>query len=200
MERLRDRNKQRTRREIAETALRLFTERGFDHVSVVEVARAAGVAEKTVYNYFPTKASIVFDEEPAVLAAIIDAVRERAAGESALSVVRRALASVANQIGDSPSAEARGAFQRMVASSESLLGHQRLIVSRYERSLAAVLADETGVDHDAAEPVVAAIALVGALRAGYDSASASGGVGKAIERALDLLEIGLATYAVRSTK
>jgi AcrR family transcriptional regulator len=200
LEGLRERNKRRTRAEIAATALRLFIERGFDKVSVIEVARAAGVAEKTIYNYFPSKASLVFDEDPAVLAAMVDAVRHRAVGESAIGAVRKALASVAGQIGDSPSAEARAGFQRMVAASETLLAHQRLIVSRYERSLAAVLADETGVDHDSPEPVAAAIALVGALRAGYDSANVSGGVGLAIDRALDLLEAGLGSYATTPLK
>jgi AcrR family transcriptional regulator len=195
VEGLRERNKRRTRREIAETALGLFIERGFDKVSVIEVARAAGVAEKTIYNYFPSKANLVFDEDPAVLAAMIDAVRHRAIGESAIGAVRKALATVASQIGDSPSADARASFQKMVAGSETLLAHQRLIVSRYERSLAAVLADETGVEHGSPEPVAAAIALVGALRAGYDSANVSGGVGLAIDRALDLLEAGLGTYA-----
>ena len=52
---LREIKKARTRRHIAATAARLFAERGYEHVAVADVARAAEVAEQTVYNYFPAK-------------------------------------------------------------------------------------------------------------------------------------------------
>ena len=52
---LRERKKQQARELIAETARRLFVERGFEGVTVAEIAREADVAEKTVFNYFPTK-------------------------------------------------------------------------------------------------------------------------------------------------
>ena len=57
---LRERKKLQTRELIAETARRLFAERGFEAVTVAEVARAADVAEKTVFNYFPTKEDLVY--------------------------------------------------------------------------------------------------------------------------------------------
>ena len=56
---LRERKKEQTRQLIAETARRLFSERGFDRVTVAEVARAAEVSEQTVFNYFPTKEDLV---------------------------------------------------------------------------------------------------------------------------------------------
>src|SRR5436305_1921691 len=61
---LREWKKARTRREIAGSAMQLFAQRGFDHVTVAEVAAAAGVSEKTVFNYFPTKEDLFFDEVP----------------------------------------------------------------------------------------------------------------------------------------
>jgi AcrR family transcriptional regulator len=61
---LRESKKLETRREIADTAMRLFVERGFDHVTVAEVAAAARVSVKTVFNYFPTKEDLFFDELP----------------------------------------------------------------------------------------------------------------------------------------
>ena len=57
---LRERKKQQTRELIAETARRLFAERGFEQVSVAEIARTADVSEKTVFNYFPTKEDLVY--------------------------------------------------------------------------------------------------------------------------------------------
>src|ERR687885_2056185 len=86
---LRESKKLRTRQEIADKAMELFVKRGFDHVTVAEVAAAAGVSEKTVFNYFPTKEDLFYDEVPAREAALIDAVHNRAPGESILSALRR---------------------------------------------------------------------------------------------------------------
>ena len=196
MGRVTERNKQHTRRLIADTALRLFLARGFDHVTVAEVATAAGVAEKTVYNYFPTKAQLVFDQDPAVLDGLVAAIRDRAPGASALAAVRGSLSELADHIGGSHPPEAQAAFRRMVADSPTLQLHQHMIAARYERALAVVLAEQTGASPDAAQPFIASVALVGALRAGFSAREASGGVGAAITQALDLLEAGLASYAV----
>ena len=61
---LRESKKLHTRQQIADEAMRLFVMRGFDHVTVAEVAVAAGVSQKTVFNYFPTKEDLFFDEVP----------------------------------------------------------------------------------------------------------------------------------------
>jgi len=58
---LRERKKRRTRQQISDVATSLFVVRGFDRVKVSEIAAIVGVSEKTVYNYFPTKESLVFD-------------------------------------------------------------------------------------------------------------------------------------------
>src|SRR5947207_3879556 len=86
---LRETKKLRTRQEIADHAMRLFATRGFDHVTVAEVAAAAGVSEKTVFNYFPAKEDLFYDEVPARAAALAAAIRGRAPGESILSALRR---------------------------------------------------------------------------------------------------------------
>ena len=57
---LRERKKRQTRQLLADTARRLFSERGFEQVSVAEIARAADVSAATVFNYFPTKEDLVF--------------------------------------------------------------------------------------------------------------------------------------------
>jgi AcrR family transcriptional regulator len=196
-ENLIQRKMRRTRQAIADAALRLFTQHGFDHVTVAQVAAAADVAEKTVFNYFPTKADLVFDAEHDVLDALLAAVRDRTGGESALTALRRCLARVARQLGEGTPSQAQAAFRRLVADSPALQAHQRLIAARYERALAAVLAEETGAAPGSAEPFIAAVALIGALRAGFETAEHSGGRAAATDRALDLLEVGLAGYAVR---
>ena len=84
----------------------------------------------------------------------------------------------------------------MVTASPSLRSHQRAIAARYEEALAEVLAEETGAPPGSAESFVAAVALIGALRVGFEAAEASGGLAAAVTRALDLLETGLAGYGV----
>src|SRR5256712_12601810 len=86
---LRDAKKLRTRQEIADQAMKLFAQRGFDGVTVAEVATAADVSEKTVFNYFPTKEDLFFDEVPQREAALRDAIRNRKPGETILVALRR---------------------------------------------------------------------------------------------------------------
>lgn len=63
MEGRRERKKQQTRQAISDVATTLFLERGFDAVTVAEVARAADVAVQTVFNHFPTKEDLFFDDQ-----------------------------------------------------------------------------------------------------------------------------------------
>src|SRR5215208_2442716 len=86
---LRERKKQQTRQAIADTARRLFSERGFDAVTVAEVARAADVSEKTVFNYFPTKEDLFYSRLEAFEDELLGAVRGRKPGETVLDAFRR---------------------------------------------------------------------------------------------------------------
>src|SRR5216117_3447490 len=86
---LRERKKQQTRQSIADTARALFAERGFERVTVAEVARAANVSEATIFNYFPTKEDLVFSGLEAFEAALLGAVRDRAPGEPILTAFGR---------------------------------------------------------------------------------------------------------------
>lgn len=189
----------RTRREIADAAMGLFAQRGFDQVSVAQVAAAARVSEKTVFNHFETKADLVFDADQGLVEGLVAAVVERGVGESALEAVRRFLAGLAASFGQGESAARRQVFRRVVTASPALRAHQRVMAARYEDALAVVLAEQTGAAPGSPEPYVAAVALVGALRAGFDAAPASGGPAAAMSRALDVLAEGLEDYAVRAT-
>src|SRR5919201_222062 len=86
---LRERKKQQRRQLIAETARRLFAERGFDRVTVAEIARAANVSEGTVFNYFPTKADLFYDRMEVFEERLVEAVRARAPGDSVPASLRR---------------------------------------------------------------------------------------------------------------
>src|SRR5882724_11628902 len=94
---LRERKKRETRQAISDVATMLFLERGFDQVTIAEVAQAAGVSKMTVTNYFPRKEDLIFDRADAIIASLAQAVAERAAGESMLAAVRRSFAESVRQ-------------------------------------------------------------------------------------------------------
>src|SRR3954454_8816090 len=85
---LRARKKRLAREAIATTARRLFAERGFDAVTVAEVAVAADVSEKTVFNHFATKEDLAFAGREEGLSQFVAAIAERPAGTSVLDVFR----------------------------------------------------------------------------------------------------------------
>jgi AcrR family transcriptional regulator len=89
---LRASNKARTRLSISDTATRLFIEHGFEHVTVAQIAEAAQVSVKTVFNYFPSKEDLFFDRVREVRASLLAAVRERPQGTAALEALRAVLA------------------------------------------------------------------------------------------------------------
>ncbi|HMN99522.1 MAG TPA: helix-turn-helix domain-containing protein [Miltoncostaeaceae bacterium] len=86
---LRERKKAQTRRAISDVATRLFVERGFDAVTVAEVAEAAGVSIKTVFNYFGSKEELFLDREAEVRTAIVSAVAGRPEGQSVTGALTR---------------------------------------------------------------------------------------------------------------
>src|SRR5262245_62302229 len=82
---LRERKKQRTRQLLSDTARRLFSERGFEQVSVAEIAREAEVSEQTVFNYFPSKEDLVYSGLETFQNQLLAAIRERPQGQTVIA-------------------------------------------------------------------------------------------------------------------
>lgn len=208
---LRERKKQRTRQLIAETARELFVERGFDRVTVADVARAAEVSEATVFNYFPTKEDLVFQGMQVFESELLQAVRDRPAGQSAAAAFGRFVTQRRGLLAaeDEQTTHRLMGVTRMIAKSPALQARQREIFARYTASLAALLADETGAAPADIAPRVVATALVGlhAELIGYvhrrladgpvDRAQLVRDVEAEGQRALRVLEAGLAGYATK---
>lgn len=206
---LRERKKQRTRQLIAETARQLFVANGFDKVPVSDVARAAEVSEATVFNYFPTKEDLVFQGMEAFEAELLQAMRDRPAGEPAAAAFGRFVTEPRGVLDTQDEQTARYLLgvARMIAESPALQARQREIFARYTASLAALLAEETGAGPADLAPRVVATALVGlhAELIGYvhrrladgpvDRAQLVRDVRTEGLRALRVLEAGLAGYA-----
>jgi AcrR family transcriptional regulator len=165
---LRERKKQQTRELIAETARRLFVKRGFERVRVAEIADAAGVAEKTVFNYFPTKEDLVYWRLESFEDGLLGAVRGRRPDESILDAFSRFVLAQRGLLAaeDAEAAERLAAITRMITESPALLERERQIFDRYTASLASVIASETGGQDVAAWTI--ANALMGVHRALID--------------------------------
>jgi AcrR family transcriptional regulator len=164
---LRERKKQRTRQQIAETARRLFLERGFDDVPVAEIARAAEVSEATVFNYFPTKEDLVFNRMEDFEQELLDSIRDRAEGESITEAFGRFVLRPRGFLAsDDPAAtEGMRAAARLITGSPALLAREREILDRYTDTLAVLLAQELRMPADDPEPWIMANALIGVHRA-----------------------------------
>ena len=166
---LRERKKEQTRRLIAETARQLFSERGFEHVTIAEIAEAADVAVQTVFNYFPTKEDLVYWRLASFEGELLAAVREREPGESALEAFQTFLLA---QRGCSASTtrahEELLSFTRMITESPALRAREGQILAGYTDALAGLLAEETGARPDDMRPRVAAGAMIGLHRSLID--------------------------------
>jgi len=210
---LRQLKKERTRQLIAETAWRLFAERGFDRVTVAEVAREAEVAEATVFNYFPAKEDLFFFRLEAFGARLVEAISTRPAGEPALVAFRRYLLTPAGllgqlEAGDPEALERLRTVHRMIAASPALQAREQRALAGYADSLAELLAAETGAPADDVRARVAANALMGVQRTLIDyvrrrvladdkPGRLAADVRSLGKRALALLANGLGDYAAK---
>jgi len=205
---LRERKKQQTRAAIADAALALFTERGFDAVTVAEVAVAANVSTATVFNYFPTKEDLLYSRFEAFEEELLDAIRTRPVGESVLDAFGRFILERSRRGASRELGERVRVTARIIGDSPALLARERQIVARYADALAELIAEETGAGPDDLRPRVAAGALMAVHRGLIDYARRRARTRRGLsrlaadlevegERALALLREGLGGYAVR---
>ncbi|WP_328456770.1 TetR family transcriptional regulator [Amycolatopsis sp. NBC_00438] len=164
---LRERKKRLMRQQLSDTATEMFMQRGFDAVRVSEVAEACGVSEQTVFNYFPTKESLVLDRWDATAASLRSSLAD--VGTPPVTAVQRI---VAGELGDLLSwlggqddpVRARATMRRftdLVEATAALRAHQRDARDQVVAVAAGILAERIGLSPDAPEPRIAATALVG---------------------------------------
>jgi AcrR family transcriptional regulator len=167
---LRERKKQQTRLLLADTARRLFAERGFDNVSVAELARAADVSETTVFNYYPTKEDLVYSGLERFESDLLHAVCERPTGATVIDAFGRFVLAPRGLFAapDERTARELLALGRMIAASPALLAYEEQIFARYTRALARLIAEEVRGPEGDLRPYVTANALIGVHRALID--------------------------------
>jgi AcrR family transcriptional regulator len=210
---LRERKKQRTRAHIADTARRLFAERGFEQVTITEIAREAEVAPATVFNYFPTKEDLFYSRLEAFEEQLLTAIRERPSGQSILAAFgaflldQRGVLAMNAPGGDREATSQVQTITRVITESPALLARERQVFGQYERHLAHLIAADTGAEPGDAICRMVANALLGLHRAlidhvrelalaGASAARIRRSVRREGERAITRLERGLGDFGV----
>ena len=146
----RERKKAATRKAISDAATLLFLERGFDDVSIREVAEKADVSPTTVFAHFPQKEALIFDEDDEQRESLVAAVRDRPADVS----ITRALHDFF--VREQPKPEDYGddavrAFMQLVNSTPALRDYAQRMWLRYADALAKAVAADLGLDEPSLE-------------------------------------------------
>ena len=180
----RERKKAATRQTIADAALRLFLERGYDDVGIREIADAADVSTTTLFKHFPVKEALVFDEDADQEARLLAAVRERPDGQSIPAALREH--ALRYRMAATGGDDRYTAFFALVDNTPALRDYVQGMWLRHAHALARTIAEDSGLPAD--DPTCAALAHF-ALEAprtarGHDD------LRQAVTRAFDLLEHG----------
>ena len=213
---LRERKKRLMRQQLTDTATEMFMERGFGAVRVAEVAAACGVSEKTVFNYFPTKESLILDRLEATVASIRTGLAEPGVPptEAALRILDRELGAMTSWLAAQDDlAQAAAAIRRfgaLIQDTPSLRAYQSDTMDQFTAVAATILAERAGMTAADAEPQIAAIALLGLWRIQFQAlsryldgtrtpAQVHQAVTADVHRAARLIENGLGSFMIAKT-
>jgi AcrR family transcriptional regulator len=209
---LRERKKRQTRQYISDVATGLFIERGFDAVTVAEVAEAANVSVNTVYNYFPAKEDLFLDRSKGVVDRLSRWVRGRRDGESAAEAVLRELREEVEAV--SPRVgllTGYDRFMKVIHASPALRSRLWAIGQEVLDNLEGTLREETGAADDDPMPALIAgqinwlhqtvMATIGQrMIAGGSPAEVSRQVLLLLDEMEELLSEKVLNYAVRPSE
>lgn len=162
------------RQAISDAATRLFFDRGFDRVTVDEIAAAADVARMTVFNHFPRKEDMFFDQDQAARALVLETVRLRETGVAPLEALHALMHRLAKE--GRPYLrffEGSRRFVETVAASETLKARARAIRDEFARSLTEDLATSVGRPADDPEAYLAASLIVATWTVAFIEAHAA---------------------------
>jgi AcrR family transcriptional regulator len=187
----RERKKAATRRALQEAALRLVAERGFDNVTVEDIADAADVSKRTFFNYFTSKEQAVLGRDPATADSVRRALRERPAAESPLRSLHAVLGQVAADYAGSRSDWL--ARRRLIRSEPRLLAASMADWMELERILVEAMSDRLGLDPERdLLPALVVSAAISAVRvATLRSRSGDASLPALIAEVFSMLEAGL---------
>lgn len=176
--------------------MKSFAHKGFANVTVTELAREAGVTERTFFRHFPTKEAVLFQDYETQLEWLAEALAGRPASESLFDAV---LASVAAFPHDLEVVRQAATARSELISAERIAGHLRVV----QASFAQVLTDfvkgrNVGVANIDLLAEVAGSALAAALVVAVENwgrNGCAGDLGERVASSLDLLRSGFAPLA-----
>ncbi|MGV0790267.1 TetR family transcriptional regulator [Mycolicibacterium sp. XJ1819] len=182
-----------TREALRRAALTSFATRGFSHVTVSELAREAGVTERTFFRHFPTKEAVLFADYETQVEWLAEALAQRPTSESVFDAV---LAGIASFPHDLEVVRQAATARTELISAERIAGHLRVV----QASFAAVIADFVKKRHPAVPDIdlvaeVAGATLAAALVAAVENWGRSGctkDLGQITATCLNLVRSGLA--------
>jgi AcrR family transcriptional regulator len=157
---IRAQRKRATREELLQTAKELFEERGYDNVTVAEIAAGAGVSVKTLFQHFRSKEDLLLAELDAVHERLLSALRSRDHDQTPLDAM---LEWMGSEIESSPP-DGMERWQRTVGNSPAVAALRRRLYEQWEHAIARVLADEANEAHPTPRTRLIAAQLVAIVR------------------------------------
>jgi AcrR family transcriptional regulator len=180
---LRERKKQQTRQKIAQVALQLFAERGYDHTTLAEIAETADVSPRTIFAYFESKEDILFCDEPVMFERLRDTLEQRPAGATTVDALREFVSSF-----DKFDEQTR-LRKRIIGANEGLRLSERARSAAMEELVAASIAQDLGdVGPDDVRPRLIAASVTAAFSAVRDRLQDGPGEPISHEEALAILD------------
>ncbi|MEV6119748.1 TetR family transcriptional regulator [Streptomyces sp. NPDC052077] len=164
---LRERKKLRTRDALLQSALGLFTERGYEETTVDDIVEAAEVSQRTFFRYFASKEEAAFFPARLSEAHFVESVRRRPAGEAPLDTLRRALSAswdgIEETVGQVVPLDLHLRFYRTVESTPALLAAHLRRATELEEEIARIIAAREGLDPDTDPRPRVVVAVFGAV-------------------------------------
>lgn len=192
----RARKKQQTRQALIDAAKRLYREKGFERVTVADIANAADVAPRTFFSYFETKEDVFLGAGDDRLDRLVQAIRQRDRRQPILKAIRSLLLEDREAAARITSTRSPGVAELL--QHPAIASRLRERWNRWEDLLAGAIAEDVGAKPGDPEPRVVAAALTGAIRVAAAAAREQPKRRRQIaERVFALLSSGLSDYGAK---
>lgn len=195
---LRETKRQQTRAALADAALDLFAERGYDATTIADIAERAGVSPRTFFTHHPSKEQVLFADDDVILESLSAALADRPAGEATLDAVRGWLVGLLGTFDLDTERKRSDLRRRVIAATPVLLAHERQTLARFEVVIREAVAADLGETPDDLRPRLVAATTAAALDATHptgEEARDAAAILARLDQALTFLRAGLAALS-----